>query len=366
MKKILLDCRFWGPSHTGLGRYTQELVTAIMEQPPKFKLQILAPKKVKGIDTIVTKIKPYSYAEQYQLPRLIREIKPDLTHFLHFNLPLSFKGKFMVTIHDLIKHHSTGMATTTHWPWTYYLKRLGYHLVMKQAVARSEAVLVPSRWVKQDILKHYRVAEKKIMITPEAAGSSYFKTTAQDSQRPLPGNYFIYVGNAYPHKNIVQLIKAMEIIAVDNRQLKLIIVTGRDWFYQHLRRQINRLKAQGVVKLKDFTSDIELRSLYHHSIAFVTASFFEGFGLPGLEAMAARTLVVASRRSALPETYSDMAEYFDPEKIEDLVGKLRLVLQLTPAERQKRLDKAYRYCRQFSWEKTAKLTLKAYDRCLGL
>src|SRR3989304_9089699 len=113
--KILLDCRFWGPSHTGLGRYTQELVTAMLRLKPRFKLVALASKKIDGLETIVTKIPPYSYAEQWDLPKLIRKINPDLTHFLHFNMPLAYRGKFVVTIHDLIKHHSRGLTTTTHW-----------------------------------------------------------------------------------------------------------------------------------------------------------------------------------------------------------------------------------------------------------
>jgi len=115
--KILLDCRFWGPSHTGLGRYTQELVTAMQKLKPRFELVFLTAK--------MTKIKPYSFSEQRDLSGLIQSFKPDLTHFLHFNVPLNFPGPFVVTIHDLIKHHSRGLATTTHWPGTYWLKRLG-------------------------------------------------------------------------------------------------------------------------------------------------------------------------------------------------------------------------------------------------
>src|SRR3989344_7967226 len=173
--KILLDGRFWGPSHTGLGRYTEELVTALLALKPKFKLQILASKPIPGIEAVVTQIKPYSYAEQWQLSRLINQVNPDLTHFLHFNLPLNFSRPFVVTIHDLIKHHSKGLGTTTHWAGTYWLKRLGYHLVVKKAVLASQKIFVPSRWVKDDILSHYAVKPDKIVITPEAASQEFFK-----------------------------------------------------------------------------------------------------------------------------------------------------------------------------------------------
>lgn len=361
--KILLDCRFWGPSHTGLGRYTQELVTAMVDLRPELKLVALASQKIPGVETVVTKIRPYSYAEQWQLPGLIKEINPDLTHFLHFNLPLLFSGPFVVTIHDLIKHHSRGLATTTHWPGTYWLKRLGYQLVMKRAVNGSEKILVPSSWVKQDILSHYPVIDSKIIVTPEAANSSYFKVD-KPVKPLLPYDYFIYVGNAYPHKNITRLIKATKIVAAQNPKVKLVIVTGRDWFYRRLRGQITSLKAQNVVKLKDFTSDEDLRRLYHGAVAFVTASFFEGFGLPGLEAMAGRTLVLASRRAALPETYNGAAWFFDPDNLNELAAKMKHLLTLSPAARARKLKRARDFCRRYSWKKTAQKTLEVYEQCL--
>lgn len=354
--KILLDCRFWGPTSTGLGRYTQELVTAMKALKPKFDLKLLTAKQ--------TSIKPYSVAEQRQLSGLISSFQPDLTHFLHFNVPLNFTDPFVVTIHDLIKHHSKGLATTTHWPGIYWLKRLGYHWVINKAIRRSKAILVPSHWVKQDILKHYPVDKNKIFITPEAAKSSYF-AAGQPTKSFLPYSYFIYVGNAYPHKNVAQLIKAVKIVSVKNPKVKLVIVTGRDWFYQRLRLQITQQKTQGVVKLKDFTSDDDLRRLYRNSVAFVTASRYEGFGLPGLEAMAAGTLVLASNRAALPETYGKHAEYFDPENLDELVAKMKQVLDLPPSERQNRLKAAQTFCRQYSWEETAKKTLAVYEKCLN-
>ncbi|OGD56218.1 hypothetical protein A3I57_03555 [Candidatus Beckwithbacteria bacterium RIFCSPLOWO2_02_FULL_47_23] len=355
--KILLDCRFWGPSHTGLGRYTQELVTAMQKLKPRFELVFLTAK--------MTKIKPYSFSEQRDLSGLIQSFKPDLTHFLHFNVPLNFPGPFVVTIHDLIKHHSRGLATTTHWPGTYWLKRLGYQLVMKKAVNASQKILVPSSWVKQDLIDHFETAKEKIVITPEAANATYFKTDKAGAKL-LPYDYFIYVGNAYPHKNIDQLIKAVKIVAAQNHKVKLVIVTGRDWFYRRLRLLITKLKAQPVVKLKDFTSDEDLRRLYQNSVAFVTASLYEGFGLPGLEAMAAGTLVLASRRAALPETYNGAAWFFDPDNSDELVNQMKQALVLDPAKRQQQLQRAQAFCRSYSWKKTAQKTLEVYESCLGL
>lgn len=351
--KVLLDCRFWGPAHTGLGRYTQELVEAMTKLKPDINLTLLTPK--------LTRIRPYSWEEQRHLRAVIRSLRPDLTHFLHFNVPVNFDLPFVVTIHDLIKHHSRGLATTTHWAGTYWLKRWGYYLVIKKAIMKSKAIFVPSRWVKEDILARYPVEKNKIVVTPEAATAAYFK---DGTGRTLPYQYFIYVGNAYPHKNTVQLIKAVQVLRQQKYKVKLVIVTGRDWFYQRLRLQITKMKAQGVVKLKDFTSDEDLAKLYRGAAAFVTASYFEGFGLPGLEAMAAETLVISSNRSALPETYGQHAVYFDPDNLDELVAKMKQVLSLAPDRRQKMVASARAFCRTYSWQKTAEHTLAVYEQCL--
>ena len=355
--KVLLDCRFWGPAHTGLGRYTQELVTAMQALKPKLNLLPLTPK--------MTNIKPYSFSEQRQLSDLIRSFRPDLTHFLHFNVPLNFSSPFVVTIHDLIKHHSKGLGTTTHWVGTYWLKRLGYHLVVKKAVLASQKIFVPSHWVKADILSHYAVKQDKIVITPEAASQEFFKDYSR-AKAPLAHPYFIYVGNTYPHKNVACLLEAMKLLTASEPEVKLVIVTGRDWFYQRLQRQLTGSPARSLVKLQDFSTDADLGRLYHHAAAFVTASRFEGFGLPGLEAMAAKTLVLASNRAALPETYGPHAEYFNPDRPEELAEKMKQVLNLSSALRLKKINQAQSFCRQYTWKETAKKTLAVYESCFSL
>jgi glycosyltransferase involved in cell wall biosynthesis len=375
MKKIVLDCRFWGPSHTGLGRYTQSLTTAIYQLKPDYDIHLLInPRSRRFIHRQLPRFKlaicqsrPYSFNEQLEIPQVLNQIQPDLVHFLHFNVPLFYSDPFIVTIHDLVKHHSKGLATTTRSIFTYPLKRFGYFLTLRHAVNQSQAILTPSQWVKKDILKFYPVKSSKITLTPEAAAQSYLQTTIKAKLKPPSYPYLIYIGNAYPHKNLIQLIKAVQIVAqTDIKNLKLVIVTARDVFYQRLRQQIRQLKAQSVVKIKGFTSDADLKALYHHSQAFITASLLEGFGLPGLEAMASKTLVLSSNRASLPEVYAQAAVYFNPEDLDDMVKKIKKVLSFNSQQRQKRLKKGFQHVQTYSWEKTAQQTLKIYENCLGL
>jgi len=373
-KHIVIDCRFWGSRHTGLGRYTKSLIIALHRQRPSYHITLIVnPRYKKNIKKLTPRFNHvachaphYSFTEQLEIPQLIKTLNPHLTHFLHFNTPLLTPKPFMVTIHDLIKHHSKGMQTTTQWPFVYPVKRLGYYFSVYHAIYHSQRILTPSQWVKQDILAHFKTDSKKIIVSSEAADQIFFEPV-KNQKPPLSGNYLIYVGNAYPHKHIIQLIKAIQKYNQKTQQdLKLLIISSRDIFYHRLRQQIRKLNALYIVKLKDFTTDKDLRYYYHHSSAFITASLYEGFGLPGLEAMASKTLVLAADRAAMPQVYQGHATYFDPENLDDMVKKIDSVVRLSALKRQQRIQKAYQYAAGFSWDKTAQVTLKAYEDCLSL
>src|SRR3989344_8123616 len=240
-KKLLRDCRFWGPSHTGLGRYTESLTRAL-HQLPLVNWQVYClinpgqrrslAKALPKFEPVLVSARPYSFQEQLELPGIVRKLKPDLTHYLHFNVPFRAPRPFVVTIHDLIKHHSRGLNTTTRTIFTYPVKRIGYHLVVARAVKKSKMIITPTNWVKKDILAHYKIKANKISNIAEAAAPSYFKTSII-SKFALKEPYLIYVGNAYPHKNVLQLIKAVQVYnQTAKKQLKLVIITAKDFFYQ--------------------------------------------------------------------------------------------------------------------------------------
>ena len=374
MKKIVLDARFFGPSHTGLGRYTQALITGLYQLKPEYQIYLLAsPQAARRLkntfprfNSISVKAKHYSLAEQIEIPRVLNQIKPDLVHFLHFNAPIFYSQPFLVTIHDLIKHHSKGLATTTQWPFIYPIKRAGYYLAINNAVKRSELILTPSQTVKKDILRFFPVKSNKIVVTPEAADSIFFQPVAEKIKELIPPqSYLIFTGNAYPHKNIIQLIKAVQLYRQKyNSRLQLVIVTAKDAFYQRLSRQVRQLNALSCIKIKGYSSDQQIQNLYHYSVAFITTSLFEGFGLPGLEAMASKTLVLSSNRTSLPEVYGRQAMYFDPDNLDAIIKVIHQAVNLT--NRKQRLQSAQKYARTFSWQKTAQLTLKAYETCFCL
>ena len=377
--KIAIDARFWGPVHTGLGRYTESLVSNLHQIGCQHHIDLLVNPNDKGkiskslpdFNTVTCSAKPYSFLEQWQILRVLHRLKPDLVHFPHFNVPVLYNRPFIVTIHDLIKHRSTGLATTTKSPLGYWLKRVGYYLAFKKAISQSEEILTPSNWVKKDILDHYSVPADKVIVTPEAPTSVYSRPEPAKISSSLKHlqPYLIYVGNAYPHKNLIQLIKVVKILNQKHdknqfKQLKLVIITAKNVFYKRLNRQISRLKADSFVHLKGFITDQELKTWYQHSLAFIIPSFLEGFGLPGLEAMASGTVVLSSNQACLPEVYQQGAVYFDPDSVNDMVEKINSVYQLTLIKRKSLIEKGRKQAQKFSWGKTAQDTLSAYQKVL--
>lgn len=116
---------------------------------------------------ILADINHYSLGEQTKLPKIINDLKPDLTHFLHFNVPIFYHGKYVVTIHDLLMHKQKGLEATTLTPSRYFLKRLGYKFVFGNAVRKAIKIIVPSQAVKDEVCYYYKVGSEKVVVTYE-------------------------------------------------------------------------------------------------------------------------------------------------------------------------------------------------------
>ena len=172
--KILIDARLYGPKDTGIGRYTQKLVDNLSQIDSSNLYFILLRKDdyetlvfPKNWTKVLADIKHYTFEEQFKLPFLIYKLKPDLVHFPHFNVPLFYFGKYIVTIHDLIMHKFTdGSATTRKFP-LYQIWRLGYHAAFAKAIYGSVKVIVPANSIKDDVVNYYKINPKKVEVTYE-------------------------------------------------------------------------------------------------------------------------------------------------------------------------------------------------------
>jgi glycosyltransferase involved in cell wall biosynthesis len=178
-------------------------------------------------------------------------------------------------------------------------------------------------------------------------------------------NYFLYVGNAYPHKNLERAIRAILLLRKKSGQdIQFFIVSSRNVFTGRLEKIVKKLGADDFVKLLGFISDKELQELYKKSLGFLYPSLSEGFGLPGLEAMKAGTVVLASDIPVFKEIYQDKVFYFDPKNIELIEKALRRVLEMKESERRGIINDAKKFVERYSWERMARQTLSLYGGIL--
>lgn len=371
--KILIDCRFWGITHTGLGRYTQNLVENLLAIDKnnqyflvgsRIFLNNCLEKTKKNVTIVPTNIKPYSIKEQFLFPKLLRKIQPDLIHFPHFNCPLNCPYPFVVTVHDLIKHTSKGLLTTTRSPWAYYIKYLGYKTVFQHAVMHAQQIIVPSNFTKEELIKYYPKVKEKISVVYEGFDPNIRKNKGMKFNLFSSMPYLIYIGNAYPHKNLKRLMLALKMAnaRLGNKKINLIIITSRNIFLERLKKEIHDLNMGKEVILINQITDSQLAFYLQKALAFINPSLMEGFGLPGLEAMVNNCPVVCSNIGVFREIYDQAALFFNPLNVVDIKDKILTVLKIPQSQKEKLVSKARIQAGRFSWEKCSRQTLAIYNK----
>ena len=351
MTKICIDARMWGIRHTGIGRYIENLIDnlpgeVVLIVPPELKNE---PKLAK-FKKYYARFHPYSALAQLEMLWVLSFIRPDLLHVPHFTIPILWPGKMVVTIHDLIKHISKGRDTTTRHPFLYWPKYFGYLIIVWLAVHRASHIIVPAKYWKNILEKKYHLDTNKISVTYEGVAPIYFSKVTNPVGVGSGSPYVAYTGNLYPHKNVPILLSAIKLL---KGKVNLVISCARSIF-------ADRLETSKYVKFLGQVSDSDLVAIYKQSLAFVTPSLIEGFGLPGLEAMAAGTPVIAARASCLPEIYGDAAIFFDPHDPVDLADKINSLL-IDPKLRQKYITLGIEQVKKYSWATMAKTTWQIYQ-----
>jgi glycosyltransferase involved in cell wall biosynthesis len=312
-------------------------------------------------------VKHYSLKEQIVLPLMILKEKPDLVHFPHFNIPYFMYKKFIVTVHDMTMHKQGINATNLPLP-IYLLKRVPYKMIFEKAVKRSKKIITPSNTVKNEVVEYYNIPSEKVNVIYEGIDDKFFEEKRQVNEMEvltkygLAGkDYLFYMGNAYPHKNLQIVIKA--ILDVNNKKNKkcyFAIAGSRDVFMKKLHKQIKEVGAEDLVKLIGFVSEQDSRVLYKNSAGFIYPSVSEGFGLQGLEAIASGTILLASNTPVFREIYNSHAFYFDPHDMTSVSSTIYSVLTLNNTDKHKYLDTAQEFIKRYSWKKMARETLEMY------
>ncbi len=369
--KIGIDARLW--NETGVGRYIRNLVWEL-EKIDKTNDYVLFVKggdadnfklKNKKWKIVNTDIHWHTLNEQITFPALIKKEHVDVMHFPYFSVPIFYNKPYVVTIHDLILHSfSTGKASTLH-PLLYHGKLLGYKYVIQQAAQKSKKIITVSQATKKEIFNRLGIPAEKIVVTYEGVDGK-IQESPREAYEPSRSPYFLYVGNVYPHKDVERLLSAFQQVISKRKEVKLIFVGKQDYFYERLQEEVVNRGIHQNVEFVGSITDEKLSSLYKNAAALVIPSLMEGFGLPGLEAMAQRCLVIASDIPVFHEIYEDAAVYVNPTDVSALERELVNALTQEKSSYSALIKKAEKRVTFFSWEKMAKETLAVYESCVSL
>jgi glycosyltransferase involved in cell wall biosynthesis len=361
--KIVIDAR---ESGTSTGRYVDKLVEYLHKQKPNHEIIVLT--KAKQIDylrelapnfkVIESKYKEFSFAEQIGLLRQLNNLKPDLVHFAMTQQPVRYRGRVVTTIHDLTTARFNNPAKNR---VVFKAKQQVYKRVIKDVARKSKYLITPSKFVKQDVTQLARISPDKIFVTYEAADR--ILTPAQTVPRLSGKQFIMYVGRATPHKNLRRLVSAFEVLHKKHPQLMLVLAGKTDANYQRIGEFVSERRLAAFVVFTGFISEGELRWLYENTAAYIFPSLSEGFGLPGLEAMAHGAPVVSSNATCLPEIYGDAAYYFNPIVVSDIAHKIHAVIS-KPSLAASLSSKGRAQVFKYSWRKMADQTLKIYEEAL--
>jgi len=371
--RICIDVSAAVHERAGLGRYTSELVAALLALDHNADYVMFynnpasatIPPPLTSLPRLTTSlaIKPWRMAVllSHMAGRSQDSLFPgiDLFHATDHLLPRLYCVKSVFTLHDLVFQ----VYPETH----KSLNRWFLRLMIPRFLRAADAIIAISQWTKSDAVRLYGIPEEKITVIYEGVHPRFHRLhqteiAAARQKYRLPQHAILYVGTIEPRKNLITLLDAyvqmlrQHAVADDT---KLVIVGRKGWLYEPFFRRLHELGLEGQVIFPGFVADKDLPAIYAAADVFVFPSLYEGFGLPVLEAMACGAPVVCSNSSSLPEVAGDAALQFAPTDVASLAAALQRIL--SDGELRRRLVAAgVQRAQHFTWEETARQTLQVY------
>ncbi len=339
---------------SGVGTYLKNLLPLIIGNSSNIKFLLIGNEtelsdtklfNFTNVDILPIDISIYSIKEQIILPFMIPK-KTDLYWSPHYNIPILFKGKLLVTIHDL--YYLSILQSGFNWIKSRYA-RYFLNLILK----RANKIISVSKFTKNEYIKYFGHENNYKKIIPIHNGIE--KKNILNDNNPLNKPYLLTVGNVKPNKNLSRLVDAFNKI-MDKIPNELVLVGKKSGFISGDEEVIKKVNSFGQrIRMTGFVDDNELQNYYQHAEAFIFPSIYEGFGFPPLEAMATGTPVIASNAASIPEVCGDAALYFNPYDINDMANKIFQMVKNNDMKKEY-INKGINQVKKYSWEKTAKKT----------
>jgi len=298
--------------------------------------------------------------------------KAQVIHYPFFDLykktllPVGKEQKLVVTVHDIIpllfpKDYPVGWRGR----WTYWGQ--------KKRLRRADMIVADSECTKKDVSEKLKISAEKIEVVYLAANPDLRPASEEQIRKvklsyALPEKYCLYVGDINFNKNLAQLIKAVKFLP---EEIELVLV-GKNFVpaqipeWITIQEQLDLSEVRSRVKfLTAISDDDDLAAIYGGALAYVQPSYYEGFGLPVLEAMKCHAPVVCHANSSLTEVGGEYVFYSESLRGEDFAEAIKKVAALTPAKRAEWIKQAEQWQSQFSWEQTASKLVQVYEKVVG-
>lgn len=362
MMHIGIDARLTYYRVGGISTYIRRLVHALEQLDTENQYTVFHSRKAQ--DTLVSRFRhaklwtpAHHRIERLALSVELARFNLRLLHSPDFIPPLRGARRHIITVHDLTFIHYPQYLTAD--------SRRYYNHQINAAVRHADHILADSQATKDDLIALLNVPAEKITVHMLGVDESFKplpldQAAAQTAALELPQQYLLFVGTFEPRKNILGLLQAYHQLRAQLPEAPPLVLAGRrGWLFDETMNHIATLGLNQHVVWRENISDAQLPAVYNNALALITPSFYEGFGLPALEAMACGTVPIVSSRASLPEIVGDVGLQIDPNDLSTLTAALYHVLT-NPAWRAAQQQAAVARAAAFTWQNTAKIVHSVY------
>jgi glycosyltransferase involved in cell wall biosynthesis len=367
--RIGIDARIAHYSRGGIRSYVVHLLEALAELDGDVDYRVLRSRKSRGglpsnavFRHVACWTPSHHPLERWALGVELARLRLDVLHSPDFIPPAFGYDRSVITVHDLSFLYYPRFLTAE--------SRRYYNEQIRWAVERADHILADSEATKADLTSLLDVAPDKITVVYLAADPSFRPlpdSEARDvaAQYQLNPGFMLFVGTLEPRKNIPGLLLAYRMLLDEQvTNEPLVLVGGKGWLYEEIFDRTEALDLSHQVRFLHDVPSAHLPGLYSAASVLAKPSFYEGFGLPALEAMSCGTPVVVADRASLPEVVGDAGLLVDPESPEDLAEALKRVLT-DGTERARMRQAGLEQAESFSWERVARETRAVYEDVLS-
>lgn len=365
--KIAFDAKRFFHNTSGLGNYSRDLIRILSKYYPENQYLLLHKNKSeRGSDILensnVTFVETSkgTMSRQFKMGKDAQKENADIFHGLSGELPLKWGKKpikKVVTIHDLI---------FVRYPQYYSFFDKKIHLwKFKKAAKTADKIIAISEQTKRDIIQHLKVPESKIEVIYQGCHKAFKEQQSEEfiqktkEKFNLPERFILNVGTIEERKNLLNIVKAIK-----ETEIPLVVVGKKAKYYQKIANFIQKNKIEKQVYFLEGVSMDELAVIYKLADIFVYPSFFEGFGIPVIEALFSKTVTITSNTSCLPEAGGPDSVYINPENHLDIQAKIKFLWD-SESERKRLSDKGFEFVQKFNDEPIAHQLMNLYQKIIS-